>query len=778
MASILNSLERGLEEHRSGRLDRAESLYRQILNHDPANPDALHLIGVLAWQQGRFDQSVLYVERAIQGNGTQATFHYSLGNAWHSLGNLDRAIQSYSAAVNLNEGHFDASLNLGNVLQKAGRHAEAADIYRGILAVKPDYPEAWNNLGNAACNLGQPEESLTYYLQALQLRLQYPEALVNLGNALQQLGRNAEAVTRYQEALAMWPESHEVWNNLGNAQQNLELYDEAFASYEQGLLRNPLYAPLYSNLGNTLRRMGRYREARACIEKALSLDRNLVEAHNTLGVVMQALGDRVRASQCFHEALRIKPDYGELYANLGNLAREEGRFEDAASCFRRGLQLAPRMPSMHNNLGTVLGDCGLYREAAAAFQNAMQLAPGYSAAHSNYLFYLHYDPEITPEQVSSEHRKFSPQIKGAPFVHSSRRPGPLRIGYVSSDFRLHSVAYFVEPILANHRSNQGLEFYCYADVQKPDETTHHFQALAADRWRNIHGVADRETARMIFDDGIDILIDLGGHTGNNRLPVFAYKPAPVQAAWIGYPNTTGLSAIDYRFTDAWCDPEGQTEQLHSEKLIRLPMGFNCYQAPHGAPAVATRTGAVTFGSFNALVKLSPQLISLWSQVLLAVPGSRLCLKSKPLVEQSVRYRILDQFAQCGVEPNRVDLHPTIPSREGHLGAYGLVDIALDTYPYNGTTTTCEALWMGVPVLTLTGRTHVSRVGTSLLSRCGMEAWIARDEHHFVQLAIEKAAAIDKLRAGRAAVREAARALTDASRFTQQLEQTLKEIALD
>jgi protein O-GlcNAc transferase len=774
VASILKSLERGLDEHRSGRLERAETLYRQVLNQDPANPDALHLIGVVAYQQGRYDQAVSYVERAIERNGTVSTFHYSLGNAWQSIGNLERAIGSFSRAVELNGDHFDASLNLGNALRQAGRHAEAAEIYRGILAARPDYPEPWNNLGNAVCALGETEKSLEYYLKALALRPQYPEALVNLGNALQHLGRNAEAADRYHDALALWPDSPEVWNNLGNAEQNLERYDEALATYAQGLRRNPSYAPLYSNTGNTLRRMGRYQEARAYLEKALSMDSTLVEAHNTLGVVMQALGDRARAWQCFHEALKLKPDYGELYSNLGNLARENGRFEDAASCYRRSIELAPKHAAAYNNLGTVLGDCGLYSEATASFQRAIDLAPEYSTAHSNYLFYLHYDPALTPEYIAHAHKEWNNPAAHERFAISARRPGPLRIGYVSSDFRAHSVAYFVEPVLEHHT----LEFYCYADVLQPDETTARLQALAAGRWRDIHGLTDRQAAELIRKDSIDILIDLGGHTGNNRLPVFAFKPAPVQVTWIGYPNTTGLAAIDYRFTDAWSDPEGETDSLHAEKLIRLPYGFNCYRPPADAPPVAARSsGPLTFGSFNALVKISPRLVRLWSCVLQAVPGSRLLLKSKPLAEATVRCRVREQFLLCGIDAERLDLVPAINSRDGHLGAYGAIDIALDTYPYNGTTTTCEALWMGVPVLTLSGRTHVSRVGVSLLSRCGMTGWIARDEHHFIELAIEKAAAIDELRAGRAAVRESARALTAASAFTAQFEQTLKEIAL-
>ncbi len=774
MASIAKSLERGLDEHRSGRLERAETWYRQVLNQDPANPDALHLIGVVAWQQGRYEQAVSYIERAIEGNGAAATFHYSLGNALQSLGNLDRAIGSFSKAVELNTQHFDAALNLGNALQEAGRHAEAADIYRGILVERPDYAEAWNNLANAACALDEIEPSLEFYLKALSLRPQYPEALVNLGNALQRLERNAEAVERYRQALALWPDSHEVWNNLGNALQNLERYDESLASYAEGLRRNPSYAPLYSNTGNTLRRTGRYQEARAYLEKALSLDWNLVEAHNTLGVVMQVLGDRRRASQCFHEALKVKPDYGELYSNLGNLAREEGRFEDAASCYRRGIEIAPNHAAGHNNLGTVLGDCGSYREAAAAFHRAMELAPNYTAAHSNYLFYLHYDPARTPEEIARAHREWNRHGAVERFAHLARRPGPLRIGYVSSDFRSHSVAYFVEPVLAQH----ALEFYCYADVPQPDATTARFKALAGERWRDIHGLPDRQAAALIRKDSVDILIDLGGHTGNNRLPIFAFKPAPVQATWIGYPNTTGLEAIDYRFTDEWSDPDGETDSLHTEKLIRLPGGFNCYRPPADAPPVASRnSGPLTFGSFNALVKISPELVRLWSNVLKAVPGSRLMLKAKPLGEETVRSRVCDEFRQCGIGADRLDLLPAINSRTGHLGAYGVIDIALDTYPYNGTTTTCEALWMGVPVLTLAGRAHVSRVGVSLLSRCGLASWIARDEHHFVQLAIEKAAAVDELRASRAAVRESARALADAPRFTAQFEQKLKEIAL-
>ncbi|HEY9843927.1 MAG TPA: hypothetical protein V6D23_25880 [Candidatus Obscuribacterales bacterium] len=360
------------------------------------------------------------------------------------------------------------------------------------------------------------------------------------------------------------------------------------------------------------------------------------------------------------------------------------------------------------------------------------------------------------------------------FSHAApaREKKVLKIGYVSPIFRHHAAAFFIEPLLMAH-DRQNYDVFCYSDVKTPDAMTRRLQSLAGN-WRETHGLEHRALAELIHRDQIDILVDLAGHTAHNRLVVFALKPAPVQVTFRDYPNTTGLSTIDYRLTDAWADPPGLTERFHTEELVRLPLGFSCYLPPE-SPAVADlpalSSGYVTFGSFNNLCKLSPATLDLWAGVLRAVPGSRLLLKSLALADAPTCQNFKARFAAQGIAAERLLLQGHSPTFREHLDSYRQVDIALDPFPYNGTTTTCEALWMGLPVVTLAGSTHVARVGVSLLMSLGLKDWIANTQEEYIALARHLAAdpaALKQIRAGmRACLR--ASTLCDAERFTRSVE---------
>jgi predicted O-linked N-acetylglucosamine transferase (SPINDLY family) len=349
----------------------------------------------------------------------------------------------------------------------------------------------------------------------------------------------------------------------------------------------------------------------------------------------------------------------------------------------------------------------------------------------------------------------------------------LRLGYLSPDFNHHAVAYFIEPVLAAHDRTR-VEVFCYASVAVPDRFTDRLRGLA-EHWRDIARLDDDAAAALIRADNLDLLIDLAGHSARHRLLVLARRPAPVQATWIGYPNTTGLDAIDYRITDAVSDPVGQTEAWHSEKLVRLPANFSCYRPDDDAPAVnnlpAAAAGAVTFGCFNQFAKVTPEVIALWARLLAKLPGSRLLLKSRGLGDPGVAARVQAAFAAAGVGPARLILNGDELSVADHLGLYHKVDIALDPFPYNGTTTTCEALWMGVPVVTLAGSTHVSRVGASLLTHAGLAGWIAATPDDYVARAVAAVRDLPALAALRRGLREQVRTspLCDAVRFTRGFE---------
>ena len=394
-----------------------------------------------------------------------------------------------------------------------------------------------------------------------------------------------------------------------------------------------------------------------------------------------------------------------------------------------------------------------------------------------------YLPEQNPDEILAEHRRWA-QVHanvpgGVPRYANSRDPARrLRVGYVSADFRSHAVGFFFEPLLANHDRNV-VEAVCYSGVARPDATTERLRSMAS-QWRDIGGLSTEQVASMIRADGIDILVDLAGHTSGTRLKVFAHKPAPVQVTYLGYPTTTGLPVMDYRFTDELADPEGE-DVYYTEKLLRLPGAFLCYRpldnCPPVSPLPAMEKGYVTFGSFNNLSKISPSVISLWVKLLQEVPGSRLFVKNPSLTDTATRERYYGLLEKQGATRDRVELQGRTATQAEHLALYSRLDIALDTFPYNGTTTTCEAIWMGVPVITLAGQRHAGRVGVSILSNAGFGEWIARTPEQYITLAAGLAADVKKLAALRANLRQrmSDSPLCDGQVFARKVETAYREI---
>mgnify|MGYP001076071199 CR=1 FL=1 len=445
--------------------------------------------------------------------------------------------------------------------------------------------------------------------------------------------------------------------------------------------------------------------------------------------------------------------------------------------------LNPRLAVALNSLGSAYQGQGDFENAERCYRQCLAATPGDLQARSNLLMLLNYLPDADAARVFAEHLEWGrvaesriPRLDPAGFDHDPQRR--VRVGYVSPDFREHSVASFIEPVLRQHDRSR-FEVCCYSSLPTPDETTLRIRA-SVDVWRDIHKLSDGEAARLIRDDRIDILVDLSGHTSGGRLGIFAARPAPLQMTWMGYPNTTGLGAIDYRITDGVADPAGE-EAWYSEALMRLDGCFLCYQpdpdTPEVAPLPALANGHVTFGSFNNFSKINPGVLQLWSEVLKQVPGSRLLLKCPALTDAFVQRRVSDALQALGIGAERVDLLGHTRTRQDHLALYARVDIALDTFPYNGTTTTCEALWMGVPVVTLSGRHHAGRVGASLLKAVGHPEWIAATAENYVRTATGLAADLDALQAIRAVLRRdvAASKLCDATGFVRRIETAYRDI---
>lgn len=614
-------------------------------------------------------------------------------------------------------------------------------------------------------------------------------ALVN-ALRLHQAGRLAEAVTHYEAFLRQQPERADILCHLGLALRGLGRDAAALTALEAARLKDPSLAEAHHQAGNLLKRLGRWPEAVAALRTATQLAPENAAAWLNLGVACLDSERNDEAVTAFERALALEPSRPEAHNILGVALTAVGRLRDAQTSLLRALTLRPRYGAAHNNLARLYKAQGLLPEAITEYRAALATEPN-PRTHSNLLFALNFVAGLDPQEVFAEHRRWNSQY-AAPLASPDRPPNGvpaegrpalsrrLRIGYVSPDFAHHAVAYFIGPVLRAHDRTRA-EVFCYASVATPDRYTEKLQSVA-EHWRDIARLDDERAAEVIRADQIDLLIDLAGHTANHRLGVFARRPAPVQATWIGYPNTTGLDAIDYRITDAISDPVGETEHLHSEKLVRLPTTFSCYGPDEQAPSVnalpCTTPGAVTFGCFNNFAKISPPVIATWAQILRELPASRLLLKSRGLDDESVLSRVRAAFSDAGVAPGRISFNGQELSVAAHLKLYNGVDIALDPFPYNGTTTTCEALWMGVPVVTLAGRVHAARVGASLLTHVGLPEWIAPSTTEYVQRAVAAAQDLNTLSHLRETLRERLRAspLCDAPAFIRGFERACAAMA--
>ncbi len=715
--TIQQAFELALQRHQCGQLAEAEAIYRQILAAEPSHSGALHYLGVLAHHVGRHELAVELMRQALAINPNFPEAYCNLGNALIDQGQMDGAIGAFRQAIALKPNFPEAYHNLGLALRGKGQLDEAIAAYRQAIILKPNYPEAQSNLGNALVEKEQPDEAIAACRRAIALRPSFPEAHINLGNALRQQGRPDEAIAAYRQSIASAPNYPEAHSNLGNALKDKGQLDEAIAAFGQ--------------------------------------------------------------------AVALKPNYPEAHSNLGVAFQERGNLEKAIAAYLHAISLNPGFPHAHNNLGVALKDRGQLDEAIVAYRRAISLKPTYVEAHSNLLFTQRCHPGLDSRAIAGEHRRWSQQHSEPlrQFIHShpnDRTPERrLRIGYVSPDFRAHSVAFFLENLLASHDPAQ-VEVFCYANLVRPDAVTTRLRGLVP-HWREIFGLPDAQVADLIRQDRIDILVDLAGHTAGNRLLVFARKPAPVQVTWLGYPGSTGLETIDYRLTDPLADPPSSAEELSSEQLIRLAGCAWCYRPSAKAPPVSNppvlRANHVTFGCFNALPKITTPMLHLWSRILHAVPGSHLLLKSGSLQDASTRDRLRRGFESSGIAADRIELASHIPEPAAHLACYGRVDIALDTFPYHGTTTTCEALWMGVPVICLAGNTHCSRVGVSLLTHVGVPELIATSEDHYLQLAAALADDLPRLSLLRRTLRERMQQspLMDAPRFAHAIEAAYREM---
>ena len=707
--TIDQALRQAMEAHGSGKLQDAERLYRAILEVQPKHLDANHNLGVLAVGVGKPDAGLPFLRTALEADPSHGQFWISYIDA------LIQAGQPSEARAALQEGK-----RLGLSGEPVGRLEERLDALAG--------------------RQGPSEQALdelvsSYQSQDLALAERLARALTTrfpghelgwkvLGAVLSVTGRLQEALGPMREAVRLRPDDAEAFKNLGIALINLKRSAEGEEACRDAIRLKPDYAQAHLNLGNALIDLGRMAEA----------------------------------EESYREAIRLKPDYAEAHSNLGNALKFQGRLAEAEASYRAALALHPGYAHAHNNLGDVLKDLGRLTEAEALYRRAIDLEPGYAEAHSNLLFCLNYLDSSSAEARVAEARRYGAVVsaRAEPKFTSWRadaNPTRLRVGFVSGDLTNHPVGYFAEGLM-KHLDRDRFELFAFPTTPKTDDLTRRIEPLFQG-WFPLFGKNDREAATVIHEQGLHVLIDLSGHTANNRLPALSFKPAPVQATWLGYFATTGLPEMDYFLGDPRMAPEH--ERHHFTETVRtLPETWLCLTPPDQpvpiAPSPALANGFVTLGCFGNLSKMNDEVVMLWAEVLRGIPDSKLHLKSKQLADAGAVAEVRRRFAGHGVSSDRLVLEGA-SSRRAYFEAYNRIDMVLDTFPYPGGTTSVDALWMGVPVLTLKGDRFLSHLGESIALNAGQADWIADDRDDYVGKAIAFASDVQGLATARAALRD-------------------------
>ncbi|MBN1129001.1 MAG: tetratricopeptide repeat protein [Chitinispirillaceae bacterium] len=599
-------------------------------------------------------------------------------------------------------------------------------------------------------------------------------------------GDNQKALAILREIVRREPSNAEALSNIGLLLYEMDDIDAAIATYRQSLAVNNSLPEVYCNLGTALLSKGDLAGAKKAFQDALHRKKGFVVALIGLGSVNHAVGDLESAKRHFVEALRIQPGDATAHFKLGAVMREWDRLDMAITCFRNTLRFRPENGVAYTCLGESLQASGRIEESEVCFRKAIELDPGNHLAWSNLFLSMNYNPAYSPIQIAEAHRKWGEELcraaagsgEGPVFPKKNETNRTLNLGYLSSDFCRHPAASFLEPLLENHDPSQ-FKVFCYSQGRIRDAKTERFR-LIADQWRDIRELADEQVRAGMLQDKIDILIDCTGHMADNRLPVLARRIAPVQVSWIGYPNTTGLPTIDYRFGDETTDPVTE-EPPCTERIVRLPNCFCCYAPPSDAPEVgdppAAKNGFVTFGSLHTPARLNSEVIRLWSKALARAPGSRL-LVFRTLLNDEIIARLVDRFALEGIDPARIDFVREVPP-QGHLEIYRRIDVMLDTLPWSGHASACEALWMGVPVITMRGDRYAGRMVASVLTQLGLEDFIAESPEEFCAIAVKMAQEITSLGMLRNGLRELmdGSPLCDARAFTLQVEHEYRRMWL-
>jgi predicted O-linked N-acetylglucosamine transferase (SPINDLY family) len=765
----------------AGRLDEAEQALARIVAEAPRDHRAQHALAVIAVRQGRFEVAVERARAALAHARREPAYLLTLGIACAGAGKTETAADAFRRAVRERPAYPDAWFNLGLALRRMARHDEAAHALRRAAALDPANPTALNELGLTLEATGRRDEAIEAFRAAIAISPRDTDAHNNLGMALRLAGHPEEGAAALRTARTLAPGDARVANNLGLALQALGRLDEARECLAAAADARPEFAEAHANLALVLEMQGALDEAEAAARRAVALAPRAPDFLARLGNALRSRGREADAMEAFERALAVAPEHHDALTGLGLALLALGRGDDALERFERAAATRPDSAAAANNVAVAHRMRGDMARAVEWCRRAIALDPEHGPARSNLLASLNYLPGVPYAEVLAEHRRFGERLEAPlrerwPAHVNARDPERrLRVGYVSGDFRSHAMAFSIAPVLAHHDAAR-FEVVCYANNAAEDEVTARLRA-SAPAWHRIAGMSDDAVAELVRTRGIDVLVDLSGHTALNRLGVFARKPAPVQLAWLGYVTSTGLAAMDCRLTDARTDPPGEDEAAHTEALVRLPW-VTVFEPAPGSPPVAPLPAlagrAFTFACLNHLSKVNGEVIALWARILAAVPESRLLIGNAG--ESGVQRRLAEAFAAQSVDAGRLAFRPRMPLAD-FLALHGEIDLALDTFPYCGGATSCHSLWMGVPFVTRSGDRYMARMGESLLAEVGLEEFVARTDDDYGAIAARAARAPERVAALRATMRDrlSASPLLDGAGFARTLEAAYRAI---
>lgn len=774
---------RGVAYLKAGKLYAACDAFREAISKNPSVAANYVNLAYCLQQIGQANKALEYLRHAVAIDATSFDAHYMLAGALERSDDLELAAEHLKQAVIL-QGDFEpARSDLCRVLALNGDLDGARAAIAEAISRNPDKADLVQYLGNVCMTAGNAKEAIAHYARALQLLPDSAQTLLNLGGALYANGEFSKAIEHLEVALTLNPAMAEAHVKVGQALRALERFDAAETSFLRAIELQPDSAETHTHLGGLLQHQAKMDLAIAHYRQSIALNPYLPDTYANLGLALDEAGRTGEAETIYRDGLAIKP-IASLHSNLAIALTKLGKIDEAIKHYELTLEMSPDNLGVLCNMAGAWGDSGAAHKAIDIYRNVLEKKPDLVIAHSNLLFYLSVDDRCSPEEYLAEAARFSEKLTTQTLepivrIRTKEATNRLRLGFVSGDLRSHPVGLFLEGVL-NHIDLAKWELFAYPTNGVQDDLTARLKNRF-EHWTQLRGMSDKVAAEKIRADEIDILIDLAGHSADNRLGVFAFKPAPVQLSWLGYFASTGVPAIDYMFVDDVSVPPGN-EQFFSEKIWRLPRTRLCYTPPSAevAPDVAElpalRRGYVTFGSFQRLPKVNDKVLQLWGRVMRALPNARLHIQTVQTGRPATIEQVLERLGKEGIAADRVTMRGPV-DRRSYLQAYSEVDIVLDTFPFTGGTTTCEALWMGVPTLTLQGRSMIERQGVAMMHAVDLPDWVAENHDEFVSKAVAFASDAPSLAVLRSSLRPRLpqTALFNGKLFAQHFEEALQSV---